>query len=103
MITLTTRQRDILKIILEANRPIGSVEMARRLNLTPRQINYSIKGVRLWLNHHRQDLTITPGAGFAHSMPAEQARALLQEVSAQSAVQIVLSVSQRQQLLSEPS
>lgn len=99
MITLTTRQRDILKIILEANRPIGSVEMARRLNLTPRQINYSIKGVRLWLNHHRQDLTITPGAGFAHSMPAEQARALLQEVSAQAAVQIVLSVSQRQQLL----
>ncbi len=99
MISLTTRQRDILKLILEANQPIGSVEMARRLNLTPRQVNYSIKGVRLWLNHHKQDLTIIPGAGFTHLIPGDQVRALLQEINGHSAVQIILSVSQRQQLL----
>lgn len=99
MIILTTRQRDILKIILEANRPVGSAEMARRLQLTPRQVNYSMKGVRAWLNHHKQDLIITPGAGFAHSMPAEQASALLHEISLHSSLQIILSVSQRQQLL----
>jgi len=99
VIILTTRQRDILKIILEANRPIGSVEMARRLQITPRQVNYSMKGVRAWLNHHQQDLIITPGAGFAHSMPAEQANALLHEISLHSSLQIILSVSQRQQLL----
>lgn len=99
MMTLTTRQRDILKAILELNRPIGSVELAKMLRLTPRQVNYSVQGIRVWLRERRQDLTVLPGAGFSVSMPPEQARALMQEVSQASGVQIVLSVSQRQQLL----
>ena len=41
MITFTTRQREILKILLDANRPIGSVELAKLLHITPRQVNYS--------------------------------------------------------------
>jgi mannitol operon transcriptional antiterminator len=99
MPTLTTRQRDILRVILDINRPIGSVEMAGLLHLTPRQVNYSIRGVRVWLRQHDQDLSILPGVGFAVSAPADQARALLQKIGYQSGVQIVLSVSQRRQLL----
>jgi len=99
MITLTTRQRDILRVLLDSNRPIGSVEIAGLLHLTPRQVNYSIKGVRVWLKQRNQDLTTLPGVGFAVSIPSEQARALFQEISFHSGVQIVLSVSQRQQLL----
>ncbi len=100
MITLTTRQRDILKIILEANRPIGSAEVARRLQITPRQVKYCIKGVRTWLNLHQQDLMIIPGAGFGHEIPDEMVRSLLKEVSGNpELLHIVLSVSQRQQLL----
>ncbi|MDR3576686.1 MAG: hypothetical protein P4L50_22710 [Anaerolineaceae bacterium] len=99
MITLTTRQRDILKVILDLNRPIGSVEIGGRLHLTPRQVNYSIKGVRVWLKQHNQDLTILPGIGFAVSIPPEQVHSLSQEISLHSEVNIVLSVSQRQQLL----
>jgi transcriptional antiterminator len=99
MIALTTRQRDILRIILNVSRPIGSAELAGMLHLTPRQVNYSIKGVKLWLRHHNQDLIISPGVGFSVSTSSEQARALADEINFHYDVQIILSVSQRQQLL----
>jgi transcriptional antiterminator len=76
MITFTTRQREILKIILEANRPIGSVELANLLHITPRQVNYSMKGVKVWLHQHDQDLSVVPGAGFAVKLTADQTRTL---------------------------
>jgi len=99
MITLTTRQRDILRVILDANRPVGSAELAELLHLTPRQVTYSMQGVKVWLKQNNQDLTIVPGVGFVVRTPSDQARALYQKVNVQSGVQIILSVSQRQQLL----
>lgn len=99
MMTLTTRERDILRIILKANRPIGSVELAEMLHLTPRQVNYSLKGVRVWLKHHDQHLETVSGLGFTTVMPPDRARSLSQKIDSQSEIQIVLSVSQRQQML----
>lgn len=99
MISFTTRQREILRIILDVNRPIGSVELAKRLNITPRQVNYSMKGVRVWLKQNGQDLSVLPGVGFAVNLTPEQTHALIQKINVHSGVQIVLSVSQRQQLL----
>lgn len=99
MLTLTTRQRDILRVLLEANRPIGSVELSGVLHLTPRQVNYSLQGVKVWLQQHQQDLSVLPGVGVSVSLSPEQARALFQEVSQPAGMQIVLSVKQRQQLL----
>ena len=99
MITFTTRQREILKIILDVKRPIGSVELARLLHITPRQVNYSIKGVKVWLKQHGQDLSVLPGVGFSVNLTADQIQALVQKINIHSNVQIILSVSQRQQLL----
>lgn len=99
MITFTTRQREILKIILDVNRPIGSVELAKLLHITPRQVNYSMKGVKVWLKEHDQDLSVLPGVGFTVNVPADKTHALFQKINIHSGVQIVLSVSQRQQLL----
>jgi mannitol operon transcriptional antiterminator len=99
MITFTTRQREILKIILDANRPIGSVELAKLLHITPRQVNYSMKGVKVWLKQHGQDLDVLPGQGFAVNLTANQTQTLFQKINIHSDVQIILSVSQRQQLL----
>ena len=99
MIPFTTRQREILKIILDVKRPIGSVELAKMLRITPRQVNYSMKGVRVWLQQHGQDLNVLPGVGFAVNLTADQTQALFQKINVHSNVQIVLSVSQRQQLL----
>lgn len=99
MITFTTRQREILKIILDVNRPIGSMELAKLLHITPRQVNYSMKGVKVWLKQQGQDLNVLPGVGFAVNLTADQTQALSQKINIHSDVQIVLSVSQRQQLL----
>jgi mannitol operon transcriptional antiterminator len=99
MSTLTTRQRDILRIILEGNKPMSSSELAGLLNLTSRQVNYSIQGVKVWLNQHHQDLKTLPGAGFSVEIQSEEARKLSLEMASSARVQIVLSVSQRQQLL----
>ena len=99
MITFTTRQREILKIILDVKRPIGSVELAKLLCITPRQVNYSIKGVKVWLKQHGQDLNVLPGVGFSVNLTADQTQALVQKINVHSDVQIILSVSQRQQLL----
>ncbi len=81
------------------NKPLSSSELAGLLNLTPRQINYSIKGVKTWLNQYDQDLKTLPGAGFIVEVPPEQAQKLSQEINIHAGVHIVLSVSQRQQLL----
>jgi mannitol operon transcriptional antiterminator len=99
MMAFTTRQREILKIILDVKRPIGSVELANRLHLTPRQVNYSMRGVRVWLKQHDQDLRVLPGVGFAVNLTPDQTHKLSRKINIQTEVQIVLSVSQRQQLL----
>jgi mannitol operon transcriptional antiterminator len=58
-----------------------------------------MQGVRVWLKDHDQDLIILPGVGFAVRVESDQARALFQKVNIHSGIQIILSVSQRQQLL----
>jgi mannitol operon transcriptional antiterminator len=99
MVTFTTRQREILKIILDVKRPIGSVELAKLLRITPRQVNYSMKGVKVWLKQQGKDLNVLPGVGFAVDLTPDQMQTLSQKISIHSDVQIILSVSQRQQLL----
>jgi mannitol operon transcriptional antiterminator len=99
MLALTTRQRDILRVILDVNRPIGSVELAEILHLTPRQVTYSMQGVRVWLKQNNQDLAVLPGVGFVVPVASNHTRELVQKINIQSGMQIILSVSQRQQLL----
>jgi len=99
MFSLTTRQRDILQILLKSSAPVSSQELAGLLNLTPRQVNYSIRGVKAWLNQNNQDLKTFPGVGFALAIQPDQARKLTQKINAHTGMQIILSVSQRQQLL----
>ena len=78
---------------------MGSVELAKLLHITPRQVNYSMKGVKVWLKQHGQDLQVMPGAGFAVNLTTSQTQTLFQKINVNTDVQIVLSVSQRQQLL----
>jgi len=96
---LTNRQRDILKVLLEANNPISSDELAGLLHLTSRQVIYSMPAVKEWLKQHNEDLYIHPGIGFSIPLTHKQALALQQEINFHSNTQIVLSISQRQQLL----
>jgi mannitol operon transcriptional antiterminator len=97
--TLTNRQRDILKILLEANKPISSVELAGLLHLTSRQVIYSMPAVKEWLKQYNEELYIHPGLGFSITTTRKQALVLQHEIDFHSSTQIVLSISQRQQLL----
>jgi mannitol operon transcriptional antiterminator len=96
---LTNRQRDILKILLEASKPMSSVELGELLHLAPRQVTYSMPVIREWLKQHNEDLYIHPSVGFSLTITRKQALALQQEINVHSSTQIVLSISQRQQLL----
>ena len=49
MFSLTTRQRDLLHILLDAEAPMGAAELADQMQLTPRQVNYGLNGLKKWL------------------------------------------------------
>ena len=72
MTALTTRQRDILRLLLDADAPVAAAELAQKMHLTPRQVGYGLRGLKQWLAHRRIELKVTPGVGVElHCSPAE--------------------------------
>lgn len=98
MSALTTRQRDLLRLLLDADRPLVTAAVAQQLQLTPRQVNYSLKGVQRWLTQHNVELQITPGVGVQLICDAVQAGVVANALQSDDSYQLVLSPSQRQQL-----
>ena len=99
MTSLNTRQRDILQLLVESNEPLGSAELAEQMKLTARQVNYGLKGLRVWLEQRDVKLKVTPGVGAQLVCPPEKTRELLREISTDARFQLVLSVDERQQLI----
>lgn len=99
MVMLTTRQRDLLRLLLAANAPQVTGDLAAQMNLTPRQVSYGLKGLDQWLAEHDTTLKVTPGVGVSLDCPSDQQHILLKDLSAESDIQLVLSLEQRQQLL----
>ena len=99
MPALTTRQRDLLRILLESDKPLGAADMADELQLTPRQVNYGLKGLRGWLAQRDVVLATTPGVGAQLNCSAEMCRVLTNELTNGDHIQLVLSIEQRQRLI----
>ena len=99
MTALTTRQRDLLRALLKADAPMGAEDLAAKTRLTPRQVNYGLKGVKHWLFRHNTELEITPGVGIALICSVEEKEEILQNLASLTEMQLILSVGQRQQLL----
>ena len=99
MSVLTTRQRDLLEILLEAEAPLGAAELAAQMQLTPRQVSYGLKGLKQWLAGRNILLNSTPGVGVILDYTPDQFDNLADELVAESHFQLVLTVEQRQQLL----
>ena len=99
MTALTTRQRDLLRVLLKADAPMGAEDLAAKTRLTPRQVNYGLKGVKHWLLQHNTELDITPGVGIALNCSVEENRKIFQNLASLTEMQLILSVGQRQQLL----
>ena len=100
MTALTTRQRDLLQLLLDADQPLASNALAQRMHLTPRQVNYGLKGLKQWLETtHHIPLNITPGVGVQLDCSQQQAQLLSRQLDKQTPFQLTLLPEQRQQLL----
>lgn len=99
MPALTTRQRDLLQLLLDADAPLGTSALAEKLKLTPRQVQYDLDPLGEWLAQKGIELQVTPGVGVSVRCPAEQRRSLTAELDATTNLLLVLSHKQRQQLL----
>jgi len=99
MTSLTTRQRDILQLLVESNEPLGSADLAKQMKLTSRQVNYGLKGLRVWLEQRDVALKVTPGVGAKLLCSHEKCQELLHELATDARFQLVLSVEERQQLI----
>lgn len=99
MTSLTTRQRDILKILLEADQPLATDVIAHSVQLSARQVNYSMKGLKQWLNNRDAVLRTTPGVGVIIECQPGQRMRIVDEIEKPSRLQIVLTPEQRQQLI----
>jgi mannitol operon transcriptional antiterminator len=99
MSTLTTRQRDLLHILLDAQTPLGAAELAAQMQLTPRQVNYGLSGLKQWLAGRNIIINATPGVGVTLDCTPEQYDDLADELAGESYFQLILTAEQRQQLL----
>ena len=99
MTTLTTRERDIIKILLDADEPIGMGDLASTVQLTARQVNYSMKGVKRWLKHRDVLLQTKPGVGVMINCVPAQRKTIFRELENNQQLQLALTPGQRQQLI----
>jgi len=99
MISLTTRQRDLLHYLLTAETAVVTADVGRQIGLTPRQVTYSLKPIKLWLVEHNADLDMVPGVGVQVACTPDYRENLLSELAAQENIRLQLTPGQRQQLL----
>ncbi len=100
MTALTTRQRDLLHLLLNSKVPLGAAKLASQMQLTPRQVNYDLKGLKKWLANQNVLLTATPGVGVFINCSPEQNKQLSTKINIDSRLQLILTAEHRQQLLS---
>lgn len=99
MSNLTTRQRDLLQILLDSDSPLSAADMADQLDLTARQVNYDLKGLKTWLAHREVPLVVLQGVGAFLETTQEQDNMLEEELNEHARFQLFLPADQRQQLL----
>ncbi len=99
MASLTTRQRDLLQILLHKREPLGAAELAEQLQLTARQVTYGLEGVKRWLANHDVSLKVTPGVGVSLDCSPDQTAWLVKELASETRLQLVLTPQQRETLV----
>ena len=99
MVALNTRQRDMLRRLLETEQTVVVHELAGQMDLTARQVNYGLKGVKQWLGQRGITLQITPGVGLGIHCSSAQRLTLLRELGSSAGIDLVLTAGQRRQLI----
>ncbi len=96
---LTTRQRDVLQCLLNADAPIVTADIARQLELSSRQVSYSLTGLKSWLLSHDIELRMTPGIGVQLINKVEGRAVVFSDLGEHLKFHVVLMPVQRQTLL----
>jgi mannitol operon transcriptional antiterminator len=99
MMSLTTIQRDLLALLLQADQPLSAGALGQQLQLSAHQVHYSLREIKSWLGRRQIGLRNTRGVGIQLLCSHERRRSLLAELSSQPAFQLIVSAGQRQQLL----
>ena len=99
MVALNTRQRDMLCYLIKTEGSITINELAEQMGLTPRQVNYGLKGVRLWLEQRNIYLFISPGVGIELQCTPATRQELLTALISSEGIDLVLTSGQRRQLI----
>ena len=100
MISLTTRQRDLLRQLLESDGTVVIADLAKKMNLSSRQVSYGLRGVRSWLEQRDILIQVTPGVGVDLICSSNRRKALLRDLIGGGDYELVLSAGQRRQLVS---
>lgn len=99
MMSLTTIQRDLLRLLLRAQQPLSAAALGQELQLSAHQVHYCLREVRSWLGRREAELRNTRGVGIQLICAPERRSVLLAELTSQPAFQLIVGAGQRQQLL----
>lgn len=102
MPSLTTRQRDLIQLLINSTNPVGIIDMADRLDLSQRQVNYELNRLKTWFQYRNMELIMKPGVGVNLENKNGNVSAidnLKKELRSSTKFTLVLSSKQRQQLL----
>jgi mannitol operon transcriptional antiterminator len=83
--------------LLETSTPLGAAEIATQMSISPRQVTYSLNGIKSWLAQKNVLLKITPGVGIELERTSAQTSDLQREIASKSGLQLILTPGQRQQ------
>ncbi len=96
---LTTRQRDVLQYLLNADEAVVVADIARQLDLTPRQVSYSLSGLKGWLQTYDVEVSLRPGVGVQLVSLVEGQSVDIDVLGDRLKYDVVLTPTQRQILL----
>lgn len=99
MLQLTTRQRDLLYILLDNNGPVSTTELAAQLGFTPRQVSYDLYSIEAWLSQYSVNVLKIPGVGIELNYSDEGRKRVIDLLNSSKHFQLIINASQRQQLI----
>ena len=99
MVTLNTRCRDILMLLLQSQSHLTSVEIAARLDITPSMVRYTLHDIETWLQGKDICLIRKPGYGTFVDAPAGVKTELVEELERLNDYALLLSPWERMYVL----
>ncbi|MBM4464046.1 MAG: PRD domain-containing protein [Chloroflexi bacterium] len=99
MMSLSTRQCAILRILLDMDNPISMSEIASQLEITPRMVRYDFRGIERWLQARDVQLIKKANYGVFIEAPREVRIDLIRELEHLAGYHLILSPTERLHIL----